>query len=72
LLPYRAKVSAGVHGSVSGFFSIHLSGIVNGFTHVMAFAGDASAIATARTPAVSIPKYFAMSKETGLPRDASR
>ena len=53
-------------------FSIQRSGIVNGFTQVIALAGDASAVAVAPMFAVAMPKYCAMSVETGLPRLASR
>ena len=38
--------------------SLHLSGIVNGFTHVIALAGDASAVAIAAMSAVAMPKYL--------------
>ena len=61
-----------VHGFVMGFFSTHLSGMVNGLTHVIALAGDASAVATALMFAVLMPKYCAISVETALPCAASR
>src|SRR6187549_3322039 len=53
-------------------FSIHLSGIVNGFTQVIALACDTSAVAVAPMSALVTPKYLAISVETGLPRDAVR
>jgi hypothetical protein len=46
---------------VLGFFSIQRSGIVNGFTQVIAFPFDASAVATALMSAVAMPKYWATS-----------
>src|SRR6188508_2317857 len=46
--------------------------MVNGFTHVIELAGEASAVATALMLAVLIPKYCAISVDTGLPRDESR
>src|SRR5215204_6361609 len=52
--------------------SIHLSGIVNGLTQVIALAWDTSAVAVAPMSAFVTPKYFAISVETGLPREAVR
>src|SRR4029453_14065228 len=52
--------------------SLHLSGIVNGFTQVMALACDTSAVALAPMSVVVTPKYLAINVETGLPRDAVR
>ena len=52
--------------------SFQRSGIVNGFTQVIALAGDASAVAIAAMSAVGMPKYLAMSVERGFPRDARR
>ena len=51
---------------------VHLSGIVNGFTQVIALDGDASAVAVAPMPTLDMPKYRAMSVETGFPRAAVR
>src|SRR6478672_6720284 len=65
-----SNVSLGSHGPV--WFSIHLSGIVNGLTQVIAFAGEASAVAVAAISAVDIPKYFAIRVDSGLPREALR
>ena len=53
-------------------FSVQRSGIVNGLTHVSAFAGDASAVAVAPTLAFGIPKYRAMKVDSGLPRSSVR
>src|SRR3954471_8592093 len=58
-LSYAVYVSSGSQGA--SCFSTHLSGIVNGFTHSIAFEGAASAVASAWMSAVSIWKYFAMS-----------
>src|SRR5436190_23513313 len=52
--------------------SCHLSGIVNGFTHVSAFAGDASATATALMLTVGTPKIGPISVGTGFERPAVR
>ena len=46
--------------------------MVNGFTQVIALATDASAVATAPMSVDTVPKYLAMSVETGLPRAAVR
>src|SRR3954462_1570740 len=70
LLEYRSNESRGSNGAVC--FSIQRSGIVNGSTHVMAFAGEASAVAVAAMFTVLMPKYCATSVETGLPWVASR
>src|SRR3954467_3901252 len=70
LLSNRSKESFGSKGG--SCFSIQRSGIVNGLTQVIAFAGDASAVATALTLAVLMPKYLAISVSTGLPRELSR
>ena len=53
-------------------FSVHLSGIVNGLTQFIAFAGEASAVAVAPMSAVCMPKNFAISVDTGLPRAVVR
>ena len=45
---------------------------MNGFTQVIAFAGEASATAIAPMSAVAIPKYWAISVDSGLPREARR
>ncbi len=63
-------MSSPSHGGVCTSF--HLSGIVNGFTQVMALACDTSAVAVAPMSVVVTPKYLAISVETGLPRDAVR
>ena len=47
--------------------SIHLSGTVNGLTHVIAFAGETSAVASAPTSTVLMPNIGAMNVDTGLP-----
>src|SRR5262245_64096070 len=60
-------------GSNSGVWrSVQRSGIVNGSTQVIESAGDASAVATAWTSTVLIPKYCAISVAIGLPCAASR
>ena len=46
--------------------------MVNGFTQVIALACETSAVAVAPMSAVAVPKYFAISVETGLPRAAVR
>src|SRR5205807_117374 len=48
--------------------SIHLSGIVNGLTHVSALAGEASAVADAPTSAVGTPKIPPRNVGIALPR----
>ena len=53
-------------------FSIHLSGMVNGFTQVIAFAGDTSAVATASMFTWCTLKACPISVPTGLPRSAVR
>ena len=45
---------------------------MNGLTHVIAFAGEASAVAVAAISAVDMPKYLAISVDRGLPREARR
>ena len=45
---------------------------MNGFTQVIALACEASAVAVAPMSAVAIPKNFAISVDTGLPRAAVR
>src|SRR6185503_20242584 len=54
------------HGGV--LFSCHLSGIVKGFTHVIALAGDASAVAVASMFTVGTPKSGPISVGIGLLR----
>ena len=49
-------------------FSVHLSGIVNGNTHVAASAGEAVAVAVAATSTVSMPKNDAIIVEIGFDR----
>src|SRR3954447_7073244 len=66
----RSKPSSPSQGGVCR--SIHLSGMVNGLTQVIAFAGDASAVATALMSVEATPKYLAICVETGLPREAVR
>src|SRR5690349_3432225 len=51
-------------------FSIQRSGIANGFTHVIALAGDASAVAVAETSTVGTPKSVPISVGTALLRGA--
>jgi hypothetical protein len=46
--------------------------MVNGLTHVIASAGEASAVAVADMSADEMPKYCAISVDTGLPWAASR
>ena len=70
MLSYRSKVLLVVHGGV--LFSVQRSGMVNGLTHVIAFAAEASAVAVATMSAVLIPKYCAIIVETGFPRFAVR
>src|SRR5215204_4200733 len=70
LLLNASKVSVPSQGGVC--FSCHLSGIVNGFTQVIALAADASAVAVAAISAVAMPKYFAIIVGSGLPRAAVR
>ena len=53
-------------------FSIHLSGIVNGLTQVIALAGDASAVASAWMSTSVTPKKRPISVPTGLPRSSLR
>src|ERR671935_1938814 len=69
LLSYRVNVLVLIfHG---GFvFSIHLSGMMNGFTHVIPPAGDASAVAVAAMSIVETPSIEPSSVLTGLLRPA--
>src|SRR6185503_14182331 len=53
-------------------FSVHLSGMMNGFTHVMPPAGDASAVAVAPMSTVERPRSDPRSVVTGLLRPAVR
>ena len=46
--------------------------MVKGLTQVIALAGETSAVAMAPMSAVAMPKYRAISVETGLPRDDVR
>jgi hypothetical protein len=66
LLSTTSNVSVGSHGGV--WLSTHLSGTVNGLTHVIAFAGCASAVASAPMSTVSMPKMGAKNVVSGLPR----
>src|SRR5678815_2173894 len=52
--------------------SVHLSGMMNGFTHVMPPAGDASAVAVAAMSIVERPSSEPRSVVTGLRRPAVR
>src|SRR5215212_6167787 len=52
------------HGGVPTSF--HLSGIMNGFTQVIAFAGDASAVAVALISTLGTPKSDPIKVETEL------
>src|SRR5678816_2845450 len=52
--------------------SIHLSGMMNGFTHVMPPAGAASAVAVAAMSIVERPSSDPRSVVTGLLRPAVR
>src|SRR5437764_14576182 len=70
LLSTLSNVSVGSQGPVC--FSIHLSGIVNGFTQVSALAGDASAVAVAVMSTVLTPKNVPINVLTGLVRPAVR
>ena len=45
---------------------------MNGFTQVIALACETSAVAVAPMSAVAVPKYLAISVDTGLPRAAVR
>src|ERR1051325_2539086 len=59
--------------SHGGFvFSIHLSGMMNGFTHVIPPAGDASAVAVAAMSIVDRPRNDPRSVLTGLLRPPVR
>src|SRR5690242_2614158 len=70
LLLKASYVLLGVHAG--SCFSIHLSGIVKGFTQSMALPGAASAVAVAPIVADVMPKYAAISVDTGFPRSALR
>ena len=70
LLSYRSNVLPVVQGGV--LFSIHRSGIANGFTHVIALAGEASAVAVAAMSTVGTLSSGPISVSTGLPRAALR
>src|SRR5438874_8026269 len=70
LLSYRSNVLPVVHGGV--LFSIQRSGIANGFTHVIALAGDASAVAVAAMSTVGTSSSGPMSVSTGFPRAVLR
>src|SRR2546429_1744635 len=70
LLAYMSKVESGVHGLPPA--SRHRSGMVNGFTHVSAFAGDASPTAIAVMFTVGTPKIGPISVGTALDRAATR
>src|SRR5439155_26879246 len=61
-----SKVSFGSHGPVC--FSVHLSGIMNGFTHVIALAGEASAVAVAVMSTEFTPNIDPSSVGTAVPR----
>src|SRR5882672_3194547 len=61
-----SKVELVVQGGLPT--SLHLSGIVNGLTQVSAFAGEASAVATAPTSTVLIPIIGPRKVAIGLPR----
>src|SRR5215831_7008786 len=65
-LSYMSNVSLGSHGAVC--ISVHLSGIMNGFTQVIALAGDASAVATALISTELTPNSDPISVGTALPR----
>src|SRR6516225_4142201 len=54
------------------WLSMNLSGIVNGFKQVSVFAGDASAVAVARTSTCETPKKRPISVGIGLLRAADR
>src|SRR5204863_8509961 len=69
-LSYMSKESFGSHGPVC--ISVHLSGIMNGFTHVIALAGDASAVAIAVMSTRCTPNSDPMSVGTALLRAAVR
>src|SRR5262245_28818258 len=71
-LSYMSKVELSESKPPGSCFSIHLSGIVNGLTHVIALAGEASAVATASMLAVFTPKTRPISVCSGLPRAAVR
>src|SRR5262245_31743006 len=59
--------------SHGGFvFSCHLSGMMNGFTHVMPPAGAASAVAVAAMSIVDMPSSDPRRVVTGLLRPAVR
>src|SRR5262249_26847451 len=47
---------SGLNGAIIGRRSCHLSGIMNGLTHVTALAGDASPVARAQMLNVETPK----------------
>src|SRR5438477_8724909 len=61
-----SNVSVGSQGPV--WFSVQRSGIMNGFTHVIALAGEASAVATAPTSTVLMPTMGPRNVATGFPR----
>src|SRR5947207_3352911 len=69
-LSYISNVSSGSHGPVCR--STHLSGMMNGLTHLTAFAGDASAVAIAITSTVRTPKIGPISVGIGLSRAVVR
>src|SRR5689334_17876792 len=67
LLSYRSYVL--VFMFQGGFvFSIHLSGMMNGLTHVMPPAGEASAVAVAAISTVGTPNIGPINVDTGLLR----
>src|SRR4051812_24448564 len=57
---------------VSSLFSFHLSGIMNGLTHVIAFAGDASAVAGAAVSTQDTPNRLPTSVRRALSRAVVR
>src|SRR6266849_2989623 len=70
LLSYRSNVLLTVQGGV--LFSVQRSGIVNGLTHVMAFAGEASPVAVAAMSTVGTPKSGPINVGMALVRAADR
>src|SRR6266853_4633438 len=76
LLSAMSNVESTVHGPSGAPFeslcSIHLSGIMNGLTHVSALAGEASAVADAPMSAVGTPNMAARNVGIALPRAVVR
>src|SRR5512138_1496503 len=68
LLSYRSYVLFCVHGGSE--FSTQRSGIMNGFTHVTAFAGDASPVAVAEMLTLRMPNTGPTNVGTGFDRSA--